>query len=390
MRIARQVLAIVVCFAVVAPVLARAQESADTSAPKQEQDAQKKLNTIRSEIETLAAQQRAVTDRRSDAARTLREKELALAAIAKDVRALDEKLAAQQSRLDELEKRRTVREARLAAQRETLANLLRSAYAMGRDEELKLLLQQDDAAATARVLAYHRYFQRAQIELIDTLLDSLKQLVELRESIRTATAQLQATRDARNTDAARLETQRGERAALVGSIDAHLKDSRARIDALGKDEAAVTQIVGRLRNVFADIPERIANQESFTALRGRLAWPLPGKIVTAFGAVDESGRSSSGVLLATPTGTPVHAISHGRVAFADWLRGYGLMLIVDHGDGYLSLYGCNETLLKDVGDWVNAGDTIATSGASGGQKVPGLYFELRAKGRAIDPRGWLH
>jgi septal ring factor EnvC (AmiA/AmiB activator) len=382
-------LAIVVCLAAAAPIVARAQESADDSAAKK-QDAQKKLDAIRAEVATLAAQQQAATDQRSDAARALREKELALAAVAKDARALDQNLAAQQGRLDELEQHRTELETRLAAQRKTLAALLRSAYALGYAEELKLLLQQDNVAATARVLAYHRYFQRAQIERINALLGNLKQLAELREGIRAATAQLQATRDARNADAARLETERSERAALIDSIDANLKNGRARIDALGKDEAAVTQILERLRNVFADIPAQITGQESFAALRGRLAWPLQGKTVTAFGAANESGRPSSGILLAAPAGTPVHAISHGRVAFADWLRGYGLMLIVDHGDGYLSLYGCNETLLKDVGDWVNAGDTIATSGASGGQKVPGLYFELRAKGQAIDPRGWLH
>ena len=140
--------------------------------------------------------------------------------------------------------------------------------------------------------------------------------------------------------------------------------------------------------MFADIPQQIKGEESFAAQRGRLRWPLQGRIVSAFGS-DDGGRRSSGVLLAAKNGTPVRAISHGRVAFADWLRGYGLVIIVDHGDGYLSLYGCNETLLKDVGDWVDADDTIATSGASGGQKTPGLYFELRAKGQAIDPRGWM-
>ena len=141
--------------------------------------------------------------------------------------------------------------------------------------------------------------------------------------------------------------------------------------------------------MFADIPKQLSGAEPFASMRGRLAWPLAGKIVTAFGAADESGRRSSGLLVAAKTGTAVHAVSHGRVVFADWLRGYGLMIIVDHGDGYLSLYGCNETLLKDVGDWVNAGETIATSGASGGQKTPGLYFELRTKGQPVDPRAWL-
>jgi septal ring factor EnvC (AmiA/AmiB activator) len=116
---------------------------------------------------------------------------------------------------------------------------------------------------------------------------------------------------------------------------------------------------------------------------------VTGKIAIRFGATDDSGRRSSGILVSAKTGTPVHAVSHGRVAFADWLRGYGLMIIVDHGDGYLSLYGCNETLLKDVGDWVGAGETIASSGESGGQKTPGVYFELRAKGQPVDPRPWL-
>ncbi|HJT97281.1 MAG TPA: peptidoglycan DD-metalloendopeptidase family protein, partial [Rhodanobacteraceae bacterium] len=187
----------------------------------------------------------------------------------------------------------------------------------------------------------------------------------------------------------RLAQERAARERLLVEIDARLKDQRARITTLGRDEAELAGLLERLRDVFADIPKQLAGAEPFASQRGRLAWPVRGKIVTAFGASDESGRRSSGLLVAAKTGTAVHAVSHGRVVFADWLRGYGLMLIVDHGDGYLSLYGCNETLLKDVGDWVDGGETIATSGASGGQKTPGLYFELRAKGQAVDPKGWL-
>ncbi|MFI4970796.1 MAG: murein hydrolase activator EnvC family protein, partial [Lysobacterales bacterium] len=305
------------------------------------------------------------------------------------VHALDEKLAAQQARLGELTAQRGRLEIALQSQRAALAALLRSAYALGRNEELKLLLQQDDVAAIARVLAYHRYFQRAQLGQIDQVRDDLRHLAELEDSINAASAELAATRAAQAAEAARLETERSERAELVATIDAKLKDQGARIAALGKDEAALTQLLERLRDVFADIPRQLSGAEPFASSRGKLAWPLRGRIVTAFGVADESGRTSRGVLLAAKSGTPVHAISHGRVAFADWLRGYGLMIIVDHGDGYLSLYGCNETLLKDVGDWVEAGEAIATSGASGGQKVPGLYFELRAKGQPTDPRGWL-
>ncbi len=368
---------------------ARAQDADSTPHAKQELAAKQKLDAVRGQIKALVDQQRATSDERGEAARSLRDKELALAAVGKDVHTLDDQLVAGHARLDALNAQRTQLETALQSQRDALAALLRSAYELGHDEELKLLLQQDDVAVIARVLAYHRYFQRAQIGQIDELQDDLKQLAEIEDTIRTTARELAVTRRARGVEAAKLQTERAERAALVAGMDAKLKDQGARIAALGKDETALTQLLEQLRDVFADIPRQLSGEQPFASSRGHLAWPLQGKILTAFGSIDESGRPSSGILLAAKTGTPVRAISHGRVAFADWMRGYGMLLIIDHGDGYLSLYGCNETLLKGAGDWVNAGDTIATSGASGGQKIPGLYFEIRVKGHAVDPRGWL-
>ena len=366
-----------------------ADEPEDPRRAAQEKEARQKLDAIRTELRTLAEQQRATQGERGEAATSLREKETAVAAVAKDVHALDEKLDAQQAQLDKLNARRAELETALKKQRDALAALLRSAYALGRNEELKLLLQQDDVAAIARVLAYHRYFQRARIGRIDQLSTDLQQLADVQESIRRKSAELATTRDARSAEGAKLDTERAERETLLEQLDAKLKEQGARVAALGKDERALSELLERLRDVFADIPKQLSGAEPFASMRGRIAWPLTGKVVTAFGAADESGRRSSGLLVSAKAGTPVHAVSHGRVAFADWLRGYGLMIIVDHGDGYLSLYGCNETLLKDVGDWVNAGETIATSGASGGQKTAGLYFELRTKGQAVDPRKWL-
>ncbi|WP_300618702.1 peptidoglycan DD-metalloendopeptidase family protein [Dokdonella sp.] len=380
---------VLLALALLAPAAVSAQEADEAQRAAQERDAKQKLDAVRAEIRALTEQQRATAGERDDAVRGLRERELALAAVAKEVHALDERLDDQQRRLGELDTRRRGLEAALESQRESLAALLRSAYAIGNHQELKLLLQQDDVAAISRVLAYHRYFQRAQVGQIDRLRDDLRELADVQASIESATAELDRTRAERSTEGLKLETERAEREKLVAGIDARLKDQGARIAALGKDEAALTELLERLRDVFADIPKQLAGAEPFASERGRLAWPLQGRIATAFGATDESGRRSSGILLAARDGTPVRAVSHGRVAFADWLRGYGLMIIVDHGDGYLSLYGCNETLLKDVGDWVDAGTPIASSGASGGQKTPGLYFELRAKGQAVDPRGWL-
>jgi septal ring factor EnvC (AmiA/AmiB activator) len=366
-----------------------ADDAADPQAAAQERQARQKLDAVRAEIKALTQQQRETEGERGDAARALREKETAVAAVAKDVHALDEKLDAEQAQLDKLNARREKLEAALKTQREALAALLRSAYALGRNEELKLLLQQDDVAEIARVLAYHRYFQRARVGRIDQLSTDLEQLAAVQDSIRQKTAELAATRDARSAEGAKLETERAERAVLVAELDAKLKEQGARVAALGKDEQALSDLLEKLRDVFADIPKQLSGAEPFASMRGRMAWPVTGKIAIRFGAADDSGRRSSGILVSAKTGTPVHAVSHGRVAFADWLRGYGLMIIVDHGDGYLSLYGCNETLLKDVGDWVNTGETIASSGESGGQKTPGVYFELRAKGQPVDPRPWL-
>jgi len=206
---------------------------------------------------------------------------------------------------------------------------------------------------------------------------------DLRHEIEDETAQLQQSREAQVRDSRRLETERDEGRRLLASLDAALKDQQSRLAALGRDEKSLLELLEKLRDVFADIPKQIAGAEPFAQQQGRLLWPLRGA------ASESAAGDSHGVLIAAAEGGEVHAVSHGRVVFADWLRGYGLLLIVDHGDRYLSLYGCNETLLKDVGDWVNAGEVIATSGASGGRKTPGLYFELRHDGKPMDARSWL-
>lgn len=355
----------------------------------EEHEAQRKLEATRAEIRKLAEQRKATETEKGGVVVELRERETHIAAIARDVRQLDEKLAEQQKELAGLEARRRELEDKLKTQRDALAALLRSAYALGRHEELKLILQQNEVATTSRVLAYHRYFQRARVGRIEELLADLADLARVQQAIEAQVAQITATRDARNAESARLDAERIQRQGLVDSLDANLRDQAARLAALGKDEAALVELLERLRDVFADIPKQLQAAEPFAARRGRLPWPLAGKIAVGFGSSDDSGRAISGIVVAANAGAEVRAISHGRVAYADWLKGYGLILILDHGDGYMSLYGYNESLLKDVGDWVDAGEAIATAGASGGRKSTGLYFELRARGKPLDPRGWL-
>jgi septal ring factor EnvC (AmiA/AmiB activator) len=239
------------------------------------------------------------------------------------------------------------------------------------------------------MLAYYHYFEHARVGEISGLLKDLDALAQVQAQIERETAELKTAHDERAAEARQLDADRAERGRVLGLLDDTLKDEQARLAALGKDEKGLLELLERLRDIFADIPKQIAGAEPFAQLRGQLNWPLRGRLVSGFGGNDEAEHGSHGVLIAAASGSDVHAVSHGRVVFADWLRGFGLLIIIDHSDGYLSLYGYNETLLKDVGDWVNANDVIAASGDSGGRKTPGLYFELRYQGKAIDPKGWL-
>ena len=382
--------AVLALFAVVAAAQEASPPPSDEAARLHEEaETKKKLDATRAQIKAIAEQQKATEAQRGGVAAELRERETRIAGIAKDVRALDGRLVEQEAALAELQTRRGELERKLTVQRDSLAALLRSAYAIGRHEELKLLLQQDETATASRVLAYHRYFQRARIGRIQELLVDLADLAKVQQDIETQTAAINATKTERLAEAQSLEAERTERQALIVRLDSELKDQGARLAALGKDEKTLVDLLEKLRDVFADIPKELAGAEPFADRRGRMAWPLSGKLTVGFGALDDSGRPISGVVVGTQNGTEVRAISHGRVAYADWLKGYGLLVILDHGDGYMSLYGYNETLLRDVGDWVGAGDPIATAGASGGRKEPGLYFELRLKGKPLDPKGWL-
>ena len=366
---------------------ALAQEPTPQQRKAKEVVAQQQLETLRNQIKDLTARQQQQRGERDELSRNLRDQDLAVAAIAKDLRGFDEAIAAKQSELAKLDQRRDTLVASLHTQRNALAALLRSAYALGRHEELKLLLQQDDVAAIARVLAYHRYFQQAQVRQIDSLQKELAELASVQQSIVAAQTSLSASRDARAGESTKLDQQRAERARLLASVETDLAQAGTRIDALAKDEKGLLDLLEQLKDVFADIPTQLAGAESFASLRGRLAPPVAGKVLAKFGST-LNGQRSSGVRLAAAAGSDVRAVAYGRVVFADWFKGYGLMIIIDHGDNYLSLYGYNETLRREVGDWVQAGEIVASSGASGGQNGDSVYFELRQKGNAIDPAPW--
>lgn len=360
----------------------------DADRAKKEAAAEQRLSALRQQIKAITAEQREGEGERAAASRELRAADAKVNESVRALRRTEAAIATSEIELQRLQAQQATLEAGLSQQREALATLVRSAYALGRHEQLKLLLAQDRMADLARVLAYHRYFQADRQQRITGLIGELRELAAVATQIDDQRQVLEAARGRQQADLAELEKQRGERAAVLATLEAGFKDRAARLAALGRDEKTVLRLLEQLRDAVADIPRQVDDTRPFASRRGQLGRPLAGNVLAAFGGRLPDGRGSDGLLIAGTAGAEVRAVAPGRVAFSDWLKGYGLLAIVDHGDGWMSLYAFNDALLKDVGDWVRAGDPLATVGSSGGQGRPALYFELRRNGQPQDPKSW--
>ena len=382
-------------------------------------EAQRKLDKAKRELDSVAAERRRIEGERGAATRKLREVDERVGASTRSLQQAGAQLQRQQAELAALQARRDALDKTLGAQREELARLLRAAYTVGGDAPLKLMLSQDRVADGNRLLTYHGYLQRDRARRIVALRAELAGLVELERRIAGTTAELAATRQRQQAEIARLERDRKARSQAVAELDKDYRDRRARERALGRDVKGLQQVLAQLhaaaRRAEAErkAAARAAREASSSASGssrgsgagkrppppvianaqpnrvGGLGWPLSGTLVTAYGGTLPDGRRSQGVLIAAASGTPVQAVANGKVVFAEWMSGYGLLCIVDHGDGYMSLYANNDGLLRDAGSDVRRGDAVASVGNSGGQGRPALYFELRRNGQPVDPRAWL-
>ncbi len=355
------------------PITAHA---ADTDA-KQAATA-KKLAEVKQRIAKLAREQREAGTRRDSIQKKLAQQSDKLAAAARAVRESDQALADNQHKLDELTGQRDALKTHLATQRDALADLLRAAYKIRPDSDLRLLLGNEDLARLARALAYSRYFQKNRMQRIQRLLGQLDRLQQVQADIQTERAALEKNRAERQSRVQSLDTERAAQRKLLAEVKTQLGDKKRQMRQLEADRKSLATLLKKLRDVIKDVPDQLPGSAPFAKLRGKLPWPVKGK----------SSSANEGLHITAARGTRVHAVAHGRVVYADWLRGYGLLVIVDHGQGWLSLYGDNESVLRHPGDWVNAGDTIATAGASTGDDA-GVYFGLRHHGKSVNPLPWL-
>lgn len=383
-------------------------------------DAQRKLERIQHELKTVATQRRAIADQRTDASRQLRSADEQVGHSGRALSETETQLARQQASLQDLQQRRETLQSTLGAQRTELAGLLRAAYAVRGPAPLKLMLAQDRVADANRVLTLHRYLQRDRTRRIAELTAQLHELDSVEAQITQTQSQLAATKAAQRAQLAQLQRDRIAQAQAVAELDQRYRDRVDREQALGRDARGLQQVLAQLREAAAREAQRkaaaaraareaaaaeaarpaqgprpvrrpppvvIANAAPLRV--GGLGWPVSGALLTRFGGTLPDGGTSQGVLIAAPTGTPVKAVADGRVVFADWMNGYGLIVIVDHGNGNMSLYAHNEALLRDVGATIKRGDALASVGNSGGGSRAALYFELRRNGQPVDPMGWL-
>ncbi len=349
----------------------------------------RELAELRARIEQLQQRLEARRQQKTREQKALRAIDREISRTRRALQQTGQRLREVRNRLQDLRRRQDGEHRRLAAQRDRLAREARAAYAMGREKQVKLLLNQEQPDTLGRMLVYYGYFSRARASKIHDIEASIDTLERLRTDIEASTRELTALQDSQRERVAELAAQKQERAAAVAALQRQLEKQGGALKQLRVDERRLQELVRSLQDLLADIPADASHNKPFASLKGALRWPARGRISARFGAPrGDSGLRWQGVLITAPEGGEVRAVAQGRVAFADWMRGFGLLLIIDHGDGYMSLYGHNQALYKEVGEWVDSGEVVATLGASGGQNRAGLYFELRHKGRPVNPRKW--
>jgi len=280
------------------------------------------------------------------------------------------------------------REAELDEEAEELAEQVLAAYMSGSQEKIKLLLNQRDPAIIGRLMAYYGYLNDYRSQNIEVVTAAIRELAKLRSEVAAEEARISELARARYDELSKLGRAQEKRQTLLTRLKDKISGEGLEVGRLAAQEKDLSRLIAELTSILSDYP--ITSEAPFTSHKGRLTWPVAGTLTHDFGQPRASGQLKwNGVVLAAPRGREVRSVYHGRVEFADWLAGLGLLVIVNHGEGYMTLYGYNETILKNTGDWVAPGDVIATIGDSGGQAQPGLYFEIRKGAEPINPRRWI-
>lgn len=353
-----------------------------------EEETREKLQELEADIKNITEEMSDASSRQTELQQQLRQAEVELGTLQRQIsenqQALQsgaKELVALQEKEAELAQARDKQQARIAQE-------LKTAWQMGRQGEIKILLNQENPHTVARSLGYYRYFFKARNTLLEQYRATLRELAELQQRIDSTQADLAARGETLKQQLTELTAAQANRKLAMEELNASISNISAELKQKEQDRKQLEEVLRAIEEAVVEL-ELPSNFASFQSAKSRMPWPVDGKPSNQFDRPRNDGKMRwQGVTIPAKEGTTVKAIHHGRVVYADWLRGSGLLLIVDHGDGYMSLYAHNESLLREVGEWVTAGTPISTVGNSGGEEQAALYFEIRHNGKPTNPANW--
>jgi septal ring factor EnvC (AmiA/AmiB activator) len=351
-------------------------------------EAESKLDRVLAEIGRLKTELESARKERSREQARLKALDLEIQQANRELRMLQQQRQGHQQELTALQRQRADYVSRLESGMDQLAEQLRWSYRGSRQSRLQLALNQDSPARLGRMLAYYDYYARAQSVRISMLREAMTTLEVMQQAIDVELSRIDELAARQQLGLEQLDEQRARRREMLAQLDHQIGTEASRLQELERNRQDLEALLERLADVLADIPPDLGDHASVEKQKGRLPMPATGPVRFAFGQTRVGESNWQGWLIGAPAGSEVKAIAYGRVAFADWLRGYGMLMIIDHGQGYMSLYGHNESLLREAGAWVGPGEVIGVVGSNQGSGQ-GLYFELRKGGKAIDPAAWL-
>jgi septal ring factor EnvC (AmiA/AmiB activator) len=353
-----------------------------------QQQNQQDLNRLKSAISSLQRELGLDRGKHSSLQAQLRKNEVEIGELSARIRSNSKKQAALEQQLTRLRSRRRQLEQDRNNQQVLIAAQLRSAYQLGHEKTLKVLLNQEDPALISRAMAYVDYFNKARLGEIEQFSNTITELQQLEPDIERNSAALKQTGQQLATEKQKLGQQQQARQQTLSSLSRNIASKDAQLRQHKKDHGRLETLLNTVEDVATSFAT-MDDAQPFASRKGKMKWPAQGKLVNRFGRrQQDGGLKSQGVEIRANSGNSITAIHHGRVVFADWFGGQGLLIIIDHGDGYMSLYGHNQSLLRETGDWIHTGEPIATMGNSGGRSNSALYFEIRHKGKPSNPASW--
>lgn len=352
---------------------------------------QQALDAVRERIGGLAQTIERDQAERDTLARELQQTERRIAAISAELKSLQKQAAAQRQRIHDTETESIATRRTLERRSDGLRRQLRAAYAIGRQGQTQLLLNQNDVLKVGRVLVYYDYLQRAQTAAIEGIRSRVHELEALGERLQAEVARLAELKRQQESALDTLKDSRRERAEVLGKLRERIADEQGELKRLRNDERALVALIEQLQTAFAELPPDAGfSDQPFVTLRGKLPWPLRGKLIARYGDTKAGGKLSwKGHWIGAQEGSAIKAVARGRVVYVGWMHRYGLIVLLEHEGGYYSLYGHAQAATVAVGETIRAGQVLASAGSTGGHEQPGVYFELRKGAEPIDPRQWL-